>query len=396
MECNTLIIGGGITGLYLAEQLAKRGDDVLLLEKNPYFGGRVYTFRDRRRRLEYEAGAGRIHRRHRLVAGLVRRFGLRTYSFTGEAGYADVFAGLYRALSRLPQATLRRHTIADLIPPAARHILKMYPYWAETHLMRADVALASFAPRGVMMDTAPDAFYGIVGGIDMLTQRLIPAARREGARLLTGHAVHDVRRIAPGHFEAMAGPEASPKRVTARRVIFATCRCSLGQFRLLRGEPFLDRLATSPLLRIYAVYPVDSRTGQAWFADLPMTVTAGPLRFVIPINARKGLIMISYTDGADTVRWRDLDGAALTAAIQAEVHRMWPDRHVPAPTYLRKHYWSGGCTYWLPGDYDVERVAAAASNPSPDVYVCGESVSVGHQAWIEGSLETVDKLLRRL
>jgi monoamine oxidase len=63
---------------------------------------------------------------------------------------------------------------------------------------------------------------------------------------------------------------------------------------------------------------------------------------------------------------------------------------------LRKHYWGGGCTYWLPGDYDVEAEAAHALNPQPGVYVCGESISAHHQAWIEGALETAEALLCRL
>jgi hypothetical protein len=40
--------------------------------------------------------------------------------------------------------------------------------------------------------------------------------------------------------------------MTAYRVVIATCRCSLSDFSVLRAQPLLSQLATSPLIRIYA------------------------------------------------------------------------------------------------------------------------------------------------
>jgi glycine/D-amino acid oxidase-like deaminating enzyme len=409
---HTVIIGGGIAGLYLAEQLAMRERDrdrdhkVLLLEKNNYFGGRVYTFIDKSKDLQYEAGAGRIHRDHARVNALVAWFGLKKYYFSGNAetisinngkrshtNYVPIFDALQKILTRLDPADLRHHTIAELLPPQHRSILRLFPYWAETHMMRADLALDSFRPDGVMADRRADAFYGIYGGIETLTDSLIKTARAAGATLKSGHEVLDVVRLPSGQFLLTVKGLSD---MTVDRVIFATCRCTLGTFRLIRDESFIGNLATSPLLRIYAVYPPDSATGRTWFAGMDTVVTDGPLRYVIPINAKKGLIMISYTDGDDTKIWHGLEGDALQTAIQTEVRRFWPTLEIPEPTYLRKHYWGGGCTYWLPGDYDVVAEAAHALNPQPGVYVCGESISSHHQAWIEGALETAEALLCRL
>ena len=69
----TIIIGAGIAGLWLAEQLARRGDTVTVLEKYDYIGGRILTSDDGR-----ELGAGRIHDSHHRVHALLRRFGLHT------------------------------------------------------------------------------------------------------------------------------------------------------------------------------------------------------------------------------------------------------------------------------------------------------------------------------
>ena len=104
--------------------------------------------------------------------------------------------------------------------------------------------------------------------------------------------------------------------------------------------------------------------------------------------------MISYTDGDDTAYWKTKEGRALESAIQTHVKTLFPDKDIPAPTYLQKHYWGGGCTYWLPGNYDIETASEKAMNPSKNLYVVGESISQ-QQAWIEGALESAEKFLSR-
>lgn len=43
IKTDTLIIGGGLAGLYLAQQLETKGDDYHLIEARPRFGGRIYS-----------------------------------------------------------------------------------------------------------------------------------------------------------------------------------------------------------------------------------------------------------------------------------------------------------------------------------------------------------------
>ena len=395
---DTVIIGGGIAGLTVAEAL--KGNQVILLEKYPFFGGRIATHREKG--IQYEIGAGRIFAHHKRVAKLVKRFGLTRYPISTESYFEDEPNPFLELFEPIRQALLRSdglstHTIGELVPDELKPILTMYPYWAEINLMRADVALPLFAPTDTMGAKQKDAYYGIKEGLDSITTALAYATRNTGAELRERHRVHDVKRLEERLFEITGDfgkkAEAKPFRIHARRVIIATCRCSLSTFSVLNETPLLKQLQTSPLIRIYAIYPpVD---GQAWFHDIPKTVTASPLRHIIPINPTKGLIMISYTDGDDTNVWRKLEGPALQTAIQEEVRRMFPSKTIPEPTYLKKHDWPAGCTYWVPGDYDVGQASLAAHNPSPNLYVCGESVST-EQAWIEGALQSAETLLKIL
>ena len=72
---DVVIIGGGISGLYVAYKLLKRGDlRVLILEKGGELGGRVFTYSDDN--MTVDAGAGRFSDSHTLFISLLKELGL--------------------------------------------------------------------------------------------------------------------------------------------------------------------------------------------------------------------------------------------------------------------------------------------------------------------------------
>lgn len=398
----TIIIGGGIAGLSLAERLAKDKRDVLVLEKYKSWGGRIATERVVAKgevpALQYEVGAGRIPVSHSRVKALVKKYGLHTYPITtrsnfehDENHFLDLFAPIRTLLASLDPKDLATHTLGDLVPKDLHPLFAMYPYDAEIHMLRADVALPLFTPRGTMGVQTDDAFYGVKEGIDSITTHIHDAAKKAGADLRAGYDVDDAKKREDGMFDIQGTHNGKPFQFVAKRVVIATCRCSLSGFSVLKGAPLLKQLSTAPLTRIYAVYPKSKATGTVWFKDLPKTVTTNPLRHVIPINADSGLIMISYTDGTDTLYWKGKDDDVLERDIQKAAKDLFPDLDIPNPIYLRRHSWGMGCTYWTPGTYNVKEASKEAHNPDKNVFVVGESVSQT-QAWIEGALESVETL----
>ena len=101
---DTLIVGGGLAGLSLAESLAnsKHADnDILVLERYAPWGGRVATYRDKARGFQYEIGAGRIFHAHKRVGALVERFGLHTFPINTEQtfnGHVNPFQPLFEPM----------------------------------------------------------------------------------------------------------------------------------------------------------------------------------------------------------------------------------------------------------------------------------------------------------
>ena len=388
----TIIVGGGLAGLWIADKLVRSGNtDIRIVEKYDYMGGRVVSHRD-----GYEIGAGRIHSSHRLVAELIDRFSLTKRPLSEQASWRsldvlasepDMFEETWKpiaaALSTLDPAALATHTIRELIAPTSFvKLLERFPYRGEVDTMRADSALTSFKQE---MGTRNDYFV-VAEGLSAIIRGLVADLKKAGVRFYKEHTIENVERDDSGYAVYIKGLQ---NAMRADRVILALHASALRSLPVMRDYVGLKYVQMEPLTRIYAAYPA------AWFAGLNKTVSDSPLRYIIPVNAEKGIIMISYTDADDTRKWHGLKGQPLINAIQVEVRRLWPHLTIPEPLWVRPYEWADGCTYWTPGDYDptVESVRVLQPRPStmPELYVCGESFSL-RQAWMEGALEHAEML----
>tara|TARA_A100001015_G_C14834276_1_gene649889 strand:- start:34 stop:654 length:621 start_codon:yes stop_codon:yes gene_type:complete len=71
---DTIIVGGGIAGLFLAYKLKDSKQDILLLEKEGEYGGRIHTMY--KTDYHYECGAARISNKHHKIMTLIHELGL--------------------------------------------------------------------------------------------------------------------------------------------------------------------------------------------------------------------------------------------------------------------------------------------------------------------------------
>jgi monoamine oxidase len=82
------------------------------------------------------------------------------------------------------------------------------------------------------------------------------------------------------------------------------------------------------------------------------------------------------------------------AEVLKDVRALLPTVDIPDPYAFKIHPWTAGCTYWLPGNYDVKDVMTASQHIGGDsggIFACGESLSL-RQAWVEGALESAEAL----
>lgn len=370
-----IIVGGGVAGLRVGIEMAKRGLQCCILEKYD-IGGRVSTFKKSIPgfgKVQWENGAGRISTSHKKVLALFKKYGLTFVPYSGESDYFsgtfehnnfnDLIRVYLEPLRTLDPDILATHTLGELLQKTlgnAKEFYMKFPYFSEIHVLRADIALHAFqhemgsASFGVCKE-------GLSSLIDAMRNEFISF----GGKIMTGVEVLRVHKNTV---------YCDKKEFHAKNIVFAVHSSALQRIKGIHA-PVLKHLRMEPLLRIYTIFKTA--------VSIPRIITDSPIRNIIPITPH--IVMISYTDGADTMVWRKKEQDEVMKELRKIVD-------VPDPIFFKKHYWANGCTYWLPGRYDVEEESYKSLQIADNMFVCGESFAV-NQCWIESALDQADKLL---
>lgn len=413
-----LVIGAGLAGLHSASQLSKKHPHakILVAEAYNYTGGRVLTYRPKvalgrpkvalgrpkKNSIQWEMGAGRIHTSHHKTLSYIEKYKLTTLPISETIQFipkatkipqADPWPTVASAtntlLHTLKPDILASHTIDTLLHKTAgkaEQALLTFPYYAETHVLRADAALRSFEKE---MGTS-SGYVVVKEGLSAMIDGLVDELKEKGVKFLFEHKLVA---LDTGSCKASF---ANGCTIHYKECILALHAKALKQIPAVQKLPAVQRVIMCPLLRIYAIF--ETKKGQSWFSDIPKTVTDSPLRFIIPINPAKGVIMISYTDASNTQVWTDIlekkGLSALQAELMKEVRTLFPDRSIPDPLYLKPHPWTEGCSYWAPGSYDIHEASTSVLHPFPHVHICNESFSEHYQCWMEGAIDHADQMLK--
>ena len=396
MNYDLIIVGAGLAGLTVGLESLKKNPDlkVIILEKYDYVGGRVYTHHQGK--LSWEAGAGRIGDAQISIHGLVKRYGLSTYPIgpsdgstyirdgvAGPNSFTDLLATYVLPLAALPSSVQESHTLADLLEKihghaAAYTFWNMFPYWAEIHTLRADLAIHSF-----MTEFGKDAEYSVIkGGFSQIPEGLATDFKRLGGKIQFKTTVQSIHRD---------GKDLVIESIKGQACVLALPSVALKHIDYPGTIPALPHLVMKPLVRMYAVFKK-----KEWLQDLTKIVCDKQIRYIIPVSAEAGIIMISYTDGADAAYWIEYNKVhglkGVQKAIMKEIRQLLPDKDIGEPITFTIHPWSNGCSYWLPGHYSPEAMIRNSMCFAPGLFVCGESFSM-RQAWVEGALESAEQLL---
>lgn len=425
-----IVVGAGISGLYTAREILKRNPKytVAIAERYKGLGGRTYSYWPPDfPGVHWEMGAGRIRSDHKILMNLIKEYGLTWIPIGEDISYLggpehsnthlvpNTFESMMipvylEPLLSLEPDVLANSTIEKLMKQIygekkTAEILAHFPYRGEVDTMRADVALESFIGKGEM---SSHKGYGVLKeGFSELIARLQDDCMGRGAVVLNRHRLVDVE-SGPGQATDLTfdfglhKPGEVSGQITLRAMkacVLALHRDALAELDTFKGWSTLAHLKTQPLLRCYAIF--DTKKGPVWFKDLVRVVTPARPRYILPMDAGSGTIMISYTDGSDAkpymARQKEDGDKGLEKMVMTDIRKLFPDRDIPKPLFFRSHPWETGCTYWLPGNYDpiTESLESVHPMPSelPGVWLCGESWSM-RQAWVEGALEQAEVMLK--
>jgi hypothetical protein len=399
-----IIVGAGISGLLAATKIAKRYPKatIALMEAYGTPGGRMQSYR--KDGLSWEKGAGRIHSSHTMVNELVDKYGLTKMKIPEATAWAErgvltknhwssISTVIIESFSQCSKHELQLHTLEELMhkvlkDDTIRKMILQFAYTSEINTLRADLALESLKKE---LGPSNGYFYTLAEGIQAITDNLMKEVE-ERVQFFFKHRLISVLPTGQALIFLVDGKKVE---VLAKKVILAIHSDGLKGLALFRASPILKKIKMNPLLRIYGLFT------KPWFEGIQRTVTDSPLRHVIPINSKKGTIMTSYTDGEDTKFWmkilKNQGEKGVSKRIIKELEELFQQK-IPEPHLFKMYYWKEGCSYWLPGLYDVHEYSKAIMQPfplkNPNIFVCGESYAV-NQCWVESALEHTSQMLER-
>ncbi len=153
MNTDLLVVGSGIFGLTVAEQMAQRGVKVTVIDRRPHIGGNCYTYADSETGIEiHKYGAHLFHTSNERVWEYVNRF----TSFTNYVHkvYTTVGGEVFPMPVNL--GTINQFFRAAYTPDQARAVIA-----EQAQEVQGDRASANFQTKGISLVGRPlfEAFF---------------------------------------------------------------------------------------------------------------------------------------------------------------------------------------------------------------------------------------------
>lgn len=311
-----------------------------------------------------------------------------------------IFASSLEPKETLIKMTLLEYASIVLTKEEVLFMKDSFGYYSEINLMNAYDSIRLM--RGL---DPKNPFFGLKGGlslvIDALEKRISKFA---GAHIYKGKEVKNLQFI--------KNKDQFVITYDGKKVFCHKCICALPKqviehwtiFRPIR--PMLQKIHCAPLCRIYSRFePSLSKEGDkpgmenVWFKGMPKFTTNNNLRMVIPISEKTGVIMISYTDNIFATFWKKLQARRGIRGVEDELIRLMKQStgiDIPRPKQTEIFYWDCGAGYWgINADSSAisEKIIQPFSN---GLFICGEHYSDTYQQWMEGALETGDRVIQKL
>lgn len=414
-----VIIGGGISGLYLQNLLLnKTKKNVILLEKNPYLGGRVHTYKVKVNNTNYvmEAGAGRFSSNHKILFSLLKKFDLLDKVIPLSSNLQ-----FYPKKNKWKNSDLSKFLSYDFINfiidnnGIKKDMLKYtFKEWLDMNVDKEviDYLVDTYPYKDIFKINAYDAlrlykkdlnidnsFYVLKGGLSQIIERLEKENIKLGGKIKKGVEVLNVKkdRIYKNK-KCFMITHSDGKSFLSDNVVFTCQRPDLLKFGILKTvKPLINSVFNEKLCRFYFIFDTKKC---AWFKNIKKSVTDSRISYFIPINYEKGLVMISYVDSNNASYLFNMEKSNKKKFIDfvlKECEDIFGIKNIPKPIWTKSFYWHYGVGDWKKGS-DSKYVSNKITKPInyEKLYICGENYSRDYQCWIEGGLETALKVFDKL
>lgn len=402
-----IIIGGGIGGLYCFYELEKKYKNlkISLFEKNNYFGGRFLTKykKIKNKNIQYEMGAGRFNDNHKLMKKLLKELKLekdmikikadtdilptKDYNLSNKFKNKNTFYYIDKVIKKASKEDpikIRKLSFIEfaktiLKADEIKFMLDFNGYYGELYYENCYDSIKLFK-EGIRNDIN---YYILKKGFSSIIKKLILKIKSKNLYLN-----QELLKIRKYHNTFLLNINGNIYQT--KHLILALPKPALLKLDYLNiHKKYLNSINCKELCRIYSIFP------KGWFDKLKKSTTNNKLRYIIPIDKKSGLIMISYTDSKYAIYWKkflNLSNKKLTKEIMLQLEKIFNFKIDP-PIYNSINYWNCGVGYWKP-KYNSKKISKKILklNKDDNLYIIGENYS-NNQGWSEGALETVNELL---
>jgi uncharacterized protein with NAD-binding domain and iron-sulfur cluster len=417
-----IIIGGGISGLYTYYQLLKKNPslNILLFEKNNYFGGRIKTKYIKKNGISYqmEEGAGRFNKNHTLLIQLIDELNLSkdiikidgastfidtTHEFP-EKKYQNIdsFYFIDKVLqyaSKEPNEFLKKYSFSEyafmkLPKKDVDFMIQSSGYYSRVLSMNVYNAYDTFK-NNIRNDID---YFILKNGLTSIIKNLLSFIRNKKKHLFLQSELNSVTYHKENkYFDVLINQK---NLFQTKKIIFAVPKSTLLTIPYFQKYvSLLNSISCVPLCRVYAIY------NQGWFKNIGKTTTNNLLKYIIPMNKNTGLIMISYTNGKFAEYWKkylsDKDNLnnklnnKLNNTLKKNVKEVF-DKNTENPNYTNICFWKDGMNYWKPKkNSKILSKKIMHLDKNIPLYIIGEAYSQ-NQGWMEGALESSSIFLNNL
>lgn len=396
-----LIIGGGISGLYIANQLKKMNKNFVLFEKTNHIGGKIKTKYNEKHNVLFEHGPWRIGCDHDRFIKLLKSMNIEIHSFNKN---------IISEFDEIPKNNYSNHSISIYTGNSIMYDIDTANYieqssgYQDTHRISNNSKIYDADMKEQMKK-----YYYVQKGLNHVVQKLYSNIK-EYVRL--NCFVKDIQYLSGKYICEILERKKNDVFETffmEFEKIFCCVPCENLDFVSINNlfRPLKSCVGSLDLLHIYS--KVD-------YSEINHDIIKKNNDFHIftkEINAQfvnipylKDYSMIGYISGRNATSLFNLylsDPKKFDQVIQENVIKML-NKHVKkkiSKNIVKKiipKFYSKGIHYFKPSwNSNPEKITNLSSTGInkvylPNFHICGESFS-NYQGWIEGCLQTCDLAL---
>ncbi len=384
-----IIIGGGISGLYLNYLLAKN-NKTLLLEKNDYFGGRALDVKFHDSYIKLGAGIAELHNKHLLK--LLKKLKIKSPEFDGSINVISkekvninkMINDIKKTYNKMPFEKIKNMSVSDfIIKYFSQNFFDQYKKYVE-YTDFFDSSIESYIKYYNINDHKHSDYVIIYVDWMLLINTLIKYIKKYNQIKIN----YEVTQI---NFDKDTNTYIINNKYQAKNIIFATTIKSLSNIIKKSSLPininYNDYIGYVPFIRIYTYHKNGHNINAQRY-----NIVNNKLHKVLLLNDK--VLMVSYSDNVNALYWHKFinNKKELINKLKISLKNIF-NQDIEIDD-IKIAFWEEGVHYYKPkSGLKVKEIIKKLNNPHENIYVCGEMLST-KQGWVEGAIQSANDIFK--